>query len=464
VFYRTKFVKTAISGFNRTKFVQNFVTLSGWLKLSKTMKTQSQFTTTKSGTYEYIYVYFRLNNQVLRIKTGNRVIKGKMTKDNLYTTSVTNYAALNQAMREIKRRVDNYITTQLSSVKPIIDQKDCEAYIDEKNWLRFGENMAIYKPALPKIAEESGKSLLEYYTDFFDYKQRELAYSIGCKDYKSLNNALNDYQTDIGKSLQLSDVNMNFMIDFRNFLVAEHKQYKTKGGMNDNTVNKRFICLKAFFSWLDYNNHSTIKKEVYDFKAPAYAPDIFALTKEDIKAMQAVQTENKTHRKVLDFLILNCFLGLRYADFCLLKKEYFKQDNEGDYYLNLINTKTGTEITVPLGKTAREILERYDFNLTITTGQNFNRMITEVLKKYDLFADTVITHRRVNRVIITETKIRRDVYRFHTGRRSFITIAANQNIPLPNLMIATGHRKIATLQRYMQRSTSKEQFKKMDLD
>jgi hypothetical protein len=264
------------------------------------MKTQSQFTTTKSGTYEYIYVYFRLNNQVLRIKTGNRVIKGKMTKENVYTTSVTNYAVLNQAMREIKRRVDDYITTQLSSVKPNIVQKDCEAYIDEKNWIRFAENVAIYKPALPKIAVENEKALLEYYTEFFDFKQRQLAYSIGCKDYKSLNNALNDFQADIGKCLHLSDVNMNFMIDFRNFLVAEHKQYKTKGGMNDNTVNKRFTCLKAFISWLEHNNHTTIKKEVYDFKAPAYAPDIFALTKEDIKAMQAVQSAVRSSAFELD--------------------------------------------------------------------------------------------------------------------------------------------------------------------
>jgi integrase len=433
------------------------------------MKTQSQLTTAKSGTYTYIYVYYRLKNKVLRISTGNKVISGKMTKDNFYTTSVVNYAALNQAMKELKRRVDQYITTQLSTVNPVVNQKDCEAYINENNWLRFSNNVAIYKPALPalpEVTEAPEKTLLEYYNDFFSYKQKELAFSIGVKDYKSLNNALIDFEKYTNKSYYLSDINNVLLIDFRNFLVELHneKYYVTKGGMNDNTINKRIIALKTFFKYLEANELTTIKKDVYDFKAPSYSNDVIALTKTDIKEMINVKTENNIHRKILDILALNCFMGLRYSDFSRLKKEYFKQDQDGDFYLELINRKTDTEVIIPLSKTALNILEKYNFDVAITTNQNFNRMIKEVLVKYDLFSDTIVTKRKVNRISYNEIKLRRDVISFHSCRRTFITIAANENIPLPYLMNATGHRKIATLQRYMQRSTSKEQFKKMNLE
>ena len=239
-------------------YVKKFVTIFTALRKTS-MKTQSIIKSSKAGGYEYIMIYYSVNKAILRINTRNITIKNGMTKDLLYKNSVVNYEELNERTVELKRRVDDYIRIQLASPQPRISQKDCLSYIDDSNYQnnRFTPNhlnkngkyfrIGDYK----KQPEAPPKTVNDYYTDFFIHKQQELRNRVGWKDYKSLQNALLDYQTFYKKPLTFKVMDSEeFLISFRNFLMDEHPLLTTKGGMNDNTVNKRIIAVKTFWKWL----------------------------------------------------------------------------------------------------------------------------------------------------------------------------------------------------------------------
>lgn len=71
------------------------------------------------------------------------------------------------------------------------------------------------------------------------------------KDYISCCNALEDFEYDYNCTLRLSDVDEDFLDDFKYFLSQKHEsteehEYKCEGGMVNKTINKRLECLSAF--------------------------------------------------------------------------------------------------------------------------------------------------------------------------------------------------------------------------
>jgi len=261
------------------------------------MNTHSKLVAATAGGYEYIMVYYTLNKTTIRVNTKCKVIRNKMTKELLYNNSVINYRELNERTSEMKRRVDDYISRQLSSVNQVVNQKECIEFIDDCNYrdnnflpnhqnrqgkyFRIADNV---KPT-PKV-DMPVKTVNEYYTEFLLYKQEELRNRVGWKDYKSLQNALLDFQTYTKKTLTFETMDTeDFLISFRNFLIDEHPLLTTKGGMNDNTINKRIIAVKTFWKWLKKKKIYAIDSELYGFKAPAYDNDVLALTFMEIREL-----------------------------------------------------------------------------------------------------------------------------------------------------------------------------------
>lgn len=446
------------------------------------MKTQSELKTFKSVSkgieYEYVYVYYKQKGQLLRINTGNKVIDKGMKQDLLYNSTIKGYAILNGRTVELKRRVDNYLAYQLENHLPIT-QKECNQYIQDSNYVR---NKQFFKDGYNKkektqfirLPERNNPeqqtpefTFMEYYEQFYEYKQKELVNRVGFKDYKSLQNALIDYQKFSGTTLSLQGVNsVDFLIDFRNFLIADRsdlKEYMCKGNMNDNTINKRITALKTFYRYIEAKEIYSFRNDVYTFKAPKYDNDVISLSKSDIQALLGIQTENKTHQKVIDAFVMNCFLGLRYSDYSRLTPQNFIKDKDNDYTLYMENKKTGTNISVPINQTCLTLLQKYEFKPPVFVNQHMNRAIKEILKKHGLFIDLIQTKRKSNRQLELTTVKRNEVISFHSCRRTFITLAIQANIPLNAIMRASGHTKLATMQKYISKANNKEQFKALDL-
>ena len=127
------------------------------------------------------------------------------------------------------------------------------------------------------------------------------------------------------------------------------------------------------------------------------------------------------------------------------------------------NRKTGIVAELPIIPDALTILEKYDFKLPKYTNQYFNRELQLILKDNELFGEVVIKKRR----LLTENKdyqiLKRELITSHTARRTFITLCVDANMNIPSIMLASGHKSIKTIQKYIEKKHDIEKFNSIGL-
>ena len=416
------------------------------------MKTQSTLKVFKNGGYDYIYIYYRSHNQTIRINTKNRYQKAYMQKDLYYKNIKPEHEAKNNLMRDLKARVDEYILKKINNGE-IPTQKECKLYLEGKfNFHKI--------PPRERI-----KCVIEHYEDFLEYKRQELQNNQSMKDYKSLHNALMDYERYTKNKLYFVEMDsLEFMHSFRDFfsLTRDKKDgYLTTGNMQDNTVNKRISSLKTFFKYIQSKGIYTFKSGVRDFNVKKLTNTIIALTKDEISEIYHFSDYNPKERYIIDLFVLNCFMGLRYGDLKTYKEGDFIKNAEDQLFYVKINQKTKTHISVPIFGIAKEILEKYDYDLKIHTNQVMNRRLKSILERHDLLGSLVKKNRKQKNQIFVEQSPKRKYVSMHTSRKTFITLAIAANIPINAVMEATGHTQISTLTKYIAKAQNYKDFEKM---
>jgi integrase len=369
-----------------------------------------------------------------------------------------NYRELNARTLELKRRVDDYIRLKLSEPFPKVNQKECLEYIDDTNYQlsTLGTKRYIRISDI-KIESEVEKSTAELLEDFVQQKKQELNYNYhSYKKYITLKNQLIDFENNRNESLTFNSMNtVTFIYDFRDYLFEK--------GYNDNATNMRIKNLKTFMRYIENQELFSFRKVVYDTKVSTYENEINSLSIDDINVLLELEIDNPKWQKIVDVFICNCFLGLRFGDLISLQKSDFFQDSEGNFSIIKDNQKTGLKIEIPVFEPALSILEKYQFELPKYSIQYFNRQLKDILKHYDLFPETIKQKRKVNKMDRSKIVQRRDIITSHVCRRTFATLAIQAKVPLNNIMKATGHTKLSTLDKYVERKQDREGFKNFGL-
>ncbi len=423
--------------------------------MGKLTKKESVLKVYQSGKYSYIYIYYKLGKNAIRINTGNQYVKSYMNTDYTYNSKMPDYARLNFETKRLKNKVDSYIWHIHKNRRKVISQKECLDFVDGK--------MVIFEEEYKKRADAS-KPLLSYYEEFYAYKVKELNNRPSVKDYLSLQNALYDFEQHYGRELTFKDIDKTFFIEFRYYLTIPHsKESKTRGNLNDNTINKRISSFKTFMKYIEEERDLfSFKKKLYDFKTDTYENDVVALTKDELKQLNDLKIAEKHWNKLRDIFIFNCFVGLRYADLRKMTSANIIKDDEGDWCIEMETQKGQVQVLIPLQKTPLEILQKYNFELNAPSSQYFNRDIKNLLEKYEMLTEPVEKKRKQIRAVQTNSTPKWKLVSSHTCRRTFITLAIGENVPLNAIMKATGHKKIQTVKKYMQLKTDKKAFKKID--
>ena len=427
------------------------------------VKSHSELKVFENNGYKYIYVYYKQKGVILRYNTKYRFQKSYCTTENLFNTKYLDYKNCNEKILQIKRKVDAYITYKQGFILHKLNQKELNDWVKGKITIN---SIGMYNFPSENKAINKKKTVLDYFLDFYEFKKKELNNRPSYKDYLSLYNALMDWEKMYNKALVFSNIDTEeFMVDFCHFLSEPRNPeiYKTSGGLNDNTIHKRISSMKTFFIWVEKKEYYIFKRSVTKFKVSKYDNDIIALDKADLQTLLDLKVENEKHQRLIDLFVFNCFCGLRYSDLVNLKPLNIKQDKDGDYYLLQENKKTDITVNIPIQKTALNILEKYNFKLPKFSSQHFNRELKNILEEYDLFSEPIKKKRRVLKEKMDYESIKRKHISSHTCRRTFITLALNANIPIPNIMAASGHKKIQTLMKYGEVSQDKSAFRGMEL-
>jgi integrase len=419
------------------------------------MNTISKLKNFKSGAYEYLYVYFKYKGNLIRINTGQKFIPGMHKQDLLYNARMSDYKLLNRKIIDIKQKVDKYLLNKFQYQRPTVNQKECLVYLKD----------GILPSSVPTILiEYKKKNFMDFFNEFYQFKEIELQNKASLKDYKSLQNALLDYEKINNEILTFDLINdLAFWHKFRNFLFTKHPEKSlTDGDLNSNTVQKRISSLKTFISYIQVKKYYTFDLTLFKYKVPRFLPDFVTLDREEISQLENLQIDNNNWQKIIDVFICNCFMSLRFSDLQTFNKGEFTQDKEGDYIYTKINEKTNIKISVIILPTSLKILQKYDFKLPKYTNQYFNRELKKILEHYELFKQFVRKTEVKNGQPLIKEYLKRELISSHTCRRTFITNCISNNVSLNSIQAATGHTQLSALSKYVQRIANKEQLMRID--
>ena len=212
--------------------------------------------------------------------------------------------------------------------------------------------------------------------------------------------------------------------------------------MNNNSVKKRLKSFKIFLNYCESKKYLKLNFDYSRIKVKTYDPTIVTLTEEEFQKLK--EWEPGKYQKVKDLFLFGCLTSLRFSDLVSVREHHIINDN-----IVIKSEKTDIQQIIPLTKLSGEILERYDFNLQLYTTQTYNRLLKKMGHESGIFAGEVVLVEQRGNQKLEIRKQKWECLESHTGRRTFITRAITKGIPLNVIMGITGHTRIETLTRYM---------------
>ncbi len=389
-----------------------------------------------------VVIYYSANYKTMRYATGV-TIKDKSdwnSRKMELTTTVDDYESKMKIINQWKQRADEIINKSLE-----------EGYKISGNELERELNKFKLGIAISKSSD-----LKDLFDQFYNEKSEELLNNpkkspASLKDYTSFKNTLIDFEDEHDSQLSISLIDKTWCKKFERWLAKNRPSgSKTRGGLNEKTIKKRFDTLKGCLRWLEENNVIKNVSAVLNYRISV--PDTFidTLSIDETRKFYQTKFEKQKHQNVRDLFIFACHTGVRWEDLCRVQKLHIKQYEDGLLLTKITHKSRNTtqdRFSVPLSKTALEIFKRHNYNLKLMSNVKANLYIKEAMLISDLFNDKIEKRNKDGKYMK-----RHEYFSFHDGRRTFITNLVNSAIPVNEIMKYTGHKKISTLQQYIDKS------------
>ena len=248
--------------------------------------------------------------------------------------------------------------------------------------------------------------------------------------FHNLKRHLQNFQKTKKTIIEFESIDMVF---YKNFI--DHLTIKLK--MAPNTIGKLITNLKVFMrealeDGLTTNNTFTHRK----FKSVNSKSDTVYLTKDEIKALLAVDlTKQPRYEKVRDMFVVGCYTALRHSDLSKIKPE-----NIVNGMIDMIQTKTGKQVIIPMLNEVVTILEKYNNTLPGISNQKYNAYLYEVCKQCEVLANEITIHEIKGGKKITRVEPKYEFISSHTARRSMATNEYKAgDLSIREIMSLTGH-------------------------
>ncbi len=160
------------------------------------------------------------------------------------------------------------------------------------------------------------------------------------------------------------------------------------------------------------------------------------LTKEEIQALYNREFEMERLEHVRDIFLFCCYTGLAYADVKKLTPDNISKGLDGEYWIFVDRTKTGSSSNVPLLPIAAEIMNKYkEHPMAVNSGTLL----------------PVISNQKMNaylKEMATLCKINKNIT-FHMARHTFATtITLSNGVSIETVSSMLGHKNLKTTQIY----------------
>lgn len=273
-------------------------------------------------------------------------------------------------------------------------------------------------------------------------------------------NRLSNHLKEHRPKLKFVDFSEQFMVDFVTYLS------KTK---NNDTISKELSTLKQFLTWAKGKKYP-VNDEFFTFKFTfsKKQTDVRFLEKEELQRIIDLEYEEGSAMDITrDLFVFQCFTALRYSDIKNLKHENITYNaQEGVYMIKLMTQKDKGRIDFKLAPAAESIYLKHkdksidDKVFCVISNQKYNEHLKDLGKDAKLEGEWVDIHFKLGERI--ETRTPKSDLASHTARRTFISLALNNGVPLDKVAMITSHSEIKAMQPYL-KLTSKGKEEVIDV-
>ena len=395
------------------------------------------YRSTKGKANLHLRLLYRFNNTDFVIGTNTKFEVSKDYWSNQHKQRLfkkTNSVIELNKIQDIKAK-QNDIDKELNNIENHILKAFNSVNTDEvnKDWLQTKIDL-YYNPI--KVIEVVPTELVSYIEKYKDDKRNEVTEST-IKKCNVIKGLLKRYQTEIGKTLLLTDIDTDFKKEFEKYCITQNYA--------PNTISRtiRFIktiCIHAKSKKEDVN------PDLYNIKVKYFKVDSIHLTFDEITKIENIKkgklTESLENAK--DWLIISCYTGQRVSDFLRFTNKMIRIE-DGQSFIEFTQKKTDKIMTVPVHPKVIEILNKrngmFPYAISDQKYNDYIKTVCEIAELTQMVNGSKKTETAPESGIFRkETKEFRkcDLVTSHIGRRSF---ASNfyGTIPTSLLINITGH-------------------------
>lgn len=276
--------------------------------------------------------------------------------------------------------------------------------------------------------------ILDEYQRFVDGKRARCRPNT-IKVYEGLEGHLKEW---IKPTARLTDIDGGWLHDLQTFLIGK--------GLGNVTVNKYVTRARGFTTWLE--DRERIGRSPKVERLPTARNSAIYLTLEELEAIANydLSGHQRGYRDARDLFIAEALTGQRFSDLQAMKWEEI--DLDGGWW-NMPTIKTAVTTRVPLAAPVRRIIESRKGKRTPLprlSNQKTNQYIKEVAKLAEI--DTPVTTQRLKGAKRdVQTRQKWELITTHTARRTFVTLALQNDVPVTALLGLT-HDDLRTLRLY----------------
>ena len=288
----------------------------------------------------------------------------------------------------------------------------------------------------PEKLELIPSQLSKYFEYYKEFKLNSLAKS-SLKQISVFGNRVKKYENDKGP-VYVQEVNRKFSISFQKWMDDNGFDHNTKV----NTLKK----IKTICNHAKANGVITHPELDYITNGLKYQKTSHIhLSFEEIGKIISAEIEDELLDSARDWLVISCYTAQRVSDFLRFSNNNVININ-GDYFLDIVQEKTGKPVQIPLIDEVVTILRKRDGDFPPLFARNvdsnkaiYNRLIKDVCRLAGI--NEIVSAKRksvkTNRYEVIQVPKYKAVST-HIGRRSFATNYYGK-IRTSLLIDATGH-------------------------
>jgi integrase len=380
-----------------------------------------------------LIVYFKKGKDILRIPTGLKVEKGKMTSTLSFSKKADDYFAKNIKLGDLCTGVNAYIMFESRKPNPRFYQADCLDFL--KNGL-FKSKLVRQSPAETNSKTVSGskdrKSLVNYIEDYIQYRKDRNTTRNTQKEFTTMMNRVKNYDKDRKKTTVLSDINFTWSDSFERYLLKK----KYSSGTVEKTFTILITCLNHFYVRKDEMNLDlTDKFRLKGFKRGEKSRNMAnPLTFDQFKTLYNHKFVEEYLERTRIRFCLQCSTGIRFSDIHRIKPDMIHEDR---IIIKPVKTERhNITAEIDLNPFSRELLSNLNYNTSGLRIENapYNRNIKTMFEKMQTEKPNL--------------KYRTD-YGSHCGRDTFISICVAAGVDFKTILIWTGQSSYSVLDRYI---------------